>query len=373
MLRKDSRPPRPNPQSVRRLFVVLFALLALPLVAAAPSDLAVKPRVMVYPFSASASTIDREASSRLATIIAQQMADSKLVVVVPPPPGTERKDYLTAARQNNADFYISGYISPLGNGVSVVEQVVGTDSGIIIFSNTAQLQTYNDASGQGDQLAAAIARYANRNLIAPPSAPQPSTSPTPAPESNQANLGGLFKRKKRAAAPAASPKPATVPVAAARNVTPPPAAKPAPAPTPASVAVAAPQPAAGLGIVVSGGNADAALREAVANRMASTVEKSGRHAVRVDTTLDAVRAGNQTVCSANNVGEIAVATVDVSADPQYLGSNAHLDLAVFDCRGSITWHKAYDDSAGGRTSAQLAADRVADKAIGAYLHPPRKR
>lgn len=352
---------------MRRLFVVLFALLALPLVAAAPSDLAVKPRVMVYPFSASTSTIDREASSRLATIIAQQMADSKLVVVVPPPPGTERKDYLTAARQSDADFYISGYISPLGNGVSVVEQVVGTDSGIIIFSNTAQLQTYNDASGQGDQLAAAIARYANRNLIAPPTAPQPSTSPTPAPETNQANLGGLFKRKKRGAAPAPSPKPTTVPVAAARNVTPP------PTPAPAASATASVPASDTIGIVVSGGNADAALRDAAAIRMTSAAEKAGRHAVRVDATLDAVRNGGQTVCSANHVGAVAVATLDVAADQQYLGHNAHLDLAVFDCGGRVTWHKAYDDAAGGRTSALLAANRVADKAIGAYLHPPRKR
>lgn len=361
---------------MRRLLVVLFALLALPLVAAAPSDLAVKPRVMVYPFSASASTIDREASSRLATIIAQQMADSKLVVVVPAPPGTERKDYLTTARQSDADFYISGYISPLGNGVSVVEQVVGTDSGIIIFSNTAQLQTYNDASGQGDQLAAAIARYANRNLVAPPAAPQPSTSPTPAPETNQANLGGLFKRKKRGtAAAAASPKPTaaptTIPVAAARNVTPAPAAAP---PQPRVLShVTSPAAAGTLGIALGGGNADAALRETVASRLLAEAEKAGRHAVRVETTLDAVRSGGQTVCSANHVGEVAVATLDVAADQQYLGHNAHLDLAVFDCAGRVTWHKAYDDSAGGRTSAQLAAERVADKAIGAYLHPPRKR
>jgi hypothetical protein len=139
-----------------------------------------------------------------------------------------------------------------------------------------------------------------------------------------------------------------------------------------SAAAAAP-PFATLGIVVAGGNADAALRDAVANRMLAGVEKAGRHAARVEASLDAVRAGAGTVCSAAHVGQVAVATLDVSADPQYLGSNAHLDLAVFDCAGRVTWHKAYDDSAGGRTSAQLAADRVADKAIGAYLNPPRKR
>jgi len=55
-----------------------------------------------------------------------------------------------AARRLAADYYVAGFISPLGEGVSVVEQVVGTGSGIVLFSSSAQLSTYADAAGQGD-------------------------------------------------------------------------------------------------------------------------------------------------------------------------------------------------------------------------------
>ncbi|MDB5029272.1 MAG: hypothetical protein JWO66_2961, partial [Candidatus Eremiobacteraeota bacterium] len=137
----------------RLLAVVLVAFLGLPLIAATPNSFAIKPVVIVYPFTANGSSIDREASSRLATILATKMANTGTVSVVPPPPGTERKDYLAVARAHNADYYISGYISPLGNGVSMVEQVVSATTGIVVYSQSAQINTYEEAGGQGDDLA----------------------------------------------------------------------------------------------------------------------------------------------------------------------------------------------------------------------------
>ena len=151
----------------RLLAVVLFACFGLPLLAAAPNAFYVKPTVVVYPFTANGSSIDREASSRLATLIAEQMAATGQVTVIPAPPGTERKDYLSAARAHSADYYVAGYISPLGNGVSVVEQIVSATSGIVVFSQSAQLNTYNEAAGQGDDLATFISRHANRGVKTP--------------------------------------------------------------------------------------------------------------------------------------------------------------------------------------------------------------
>ena len=54
---------------------------------------------------------------------------------------SKRADFLTNARTNRADFYISGYVTPVGDHASVVEQVVSIDSGVILFSQTAQVQT----------------------------------------------------------------------------------------------------------------------------------------------------------------------------------------------------------------------------------------
>ena len=110
-----------------RFFVVaLVVLFGVPLLAASPPSFSTKPTVIVYPFTANGSQINREASAQLATILATQMANTGRVAVVAPPPGTERKDFLSIARANNADYYVAGFMSSLGNGVSVVEQVVST-------------------------------------------------------------------------------------------------------------------------------------------------------------------------------------------------------------------------------------------------------
>ena len=163
----------------RFLVVVLVMFFGLPLLAATPPPFSTKATVVVFPFTANGSQIDREASSRLATIIATRMAETGTVTVIPPPPGTERKDFLSVARASNADYYIAGFISSLGNGVSVVEQVVSSATGIVVFSNTAQLSTYAEAAGQGDDLALFIARHANR-AYSSIGTPPPATSPTPA-------------------------------------------------------------------------------------------------------------------------------------------------------------------------------------------------
>jgi TolB-like protein len=360
---------------VRRLLVVLFALFASslaapPLGASAQSVLSVKPSVMVYPFSANGSTLDREASSRLATIIATQMANTGRVAVIAAPPGTERKDYLTAARRAGADYYVAGFISPLGDGVSVVEQVVGTGSGIVLYSNTAQLATYADAAGQGDNLAQFVAVHANRGLAAigtPPPAPSPSAQPT---QAAQANLGKLFGRRRKATpTPKPSAKPAPAPLVSSAPA--PVAAVPAPLNAASFRPSAAPAAAAaeGLAIVVAG-SADALLRDAARERMVAVAAKAGTRAVAVSAPLAAIRAGDEAVCRESRVRDIAYATLDMQPG----NNSAHVDLAIFDCAGRQRWHRAFDRDAGGAKSAQLAAQRAAGDALDAYyLHPPRRR
>ena len=140
-------------------------------------------------------------------MFAQQLADNG-IKVVPPAPETKRSDFLTAARKLDCDYYVTGFITPLGAEVSVVEQVVSTSSGTVVASNSAQFLTYADASGQGTILAKAIFGHAERALASLES-PPPATTPVPKesqPEANLSNLGGLFKhRAKPQPAPSASP------------------------------------------------------------------------------------------------------------------------------------------------------------------------
>ena len=376
--RKGSPRPRPNAASVRRFLVVCLVLcFGLPLLAAAPlPSFFTKPSVIVFPFSSTGSSLDREASSRIATIIATQMANTGKVVVVPPPPGTERKDYLSVSRAHSAEYYISGYISALGDGASMVAQVVSTTTGIVIFSTTTQLTTYADAASQGEGLAGYISAHANRGLVAIGTAP-PAAPPTPQPQASQeaaqANLTKLFGRKKKpaanpSAAPAtavpvaansgtrvatattAAPVPAvTAPAAALRNVTPQPAAT-----------VPAASGAEHYAVVPVDGNADAAARELATERL--LVRTHGER-----TTNGAA------ACAAHNVRAVLNGTLTVRPDNAFGGHSATFDLHVSDCAGRSVFHHAYSGDAGGTASAQLATERAVEAAVGAFLNPPKRR
>ena len=361
---------------MRRILVVLLvALCGLPLVAAAPSVLTAKPSVIVFPFTANGSSIDREASSRLATIIATQMANTGTVAVIAPPPGTERKDFLSVARRENADYYIAGFISSLGTGVSVVEQVVSTTSGIVVFSNTAQLQTYADAAGQGDDLALFVSRHANRGLAAI-GTPPPAVSPTPAPTAEaQANLGKLFGRRKKTA-PAAQPSPKATPVRTAApapiSVTPtprtianvpPPLSPSTPVPPRTTAVAAAPRAAAsGLAVLPVGGSADAVLRDGATERIAS------RAGAEKAATAEAA-------CAERPHEAVLSGSLAIRNDSTFGGASATFDLIAKTCDGKTLWNKSYTNDAGGAPAlaAQLAMERVVDAAIGAYLNPPKRR
>lgn len=362
----------------RLLAVLLVAFLGLPLVAATPppSSFYSKPNVIVFPFTSNGSSIDREASSRLATIIATSMANTGLVTVTPPPPGTERKDFLTVTRAHNSEYYISGFISPLGNGVSIVEQVVSAATGIVVYSQSTQLNTYNDAAGQGDDLAAFVSHHANRGLAAI-GTPPPAVSPTPAASNGPStNVGKLFGRKKKTAA---TPKPSASPTArplvtattaaALPNVPTPPttapraAATPTPRPaTPAATVAAATTATATqtYAVVPVGGVASEAFREAAATRLAERA-----HAERA--------ASAATACTGHPVHAILAGTLTLTPEGAAGGGNAKFELVASDCSGKTLWRQTHGGDATGPQGLQTATERAVDGAIGAYLNPPKRR
>jgi hypothetical protein len=358
---------------VRRLLAILIVtFLALPMLAATPPPLYTKPNVIVFPFTSNGSSIDREASSRLATIIATSMANTGLVTVTPPPPGTERKDYLTVARAHNSEYYVSGFMSPLGNGVSIVEQVVSTATGIVVFSQSTQLVTYTDAAGQGDDLAAFVSRHANRGFAAI-GTPPPAASPTPAASNGpEANLGKLFGRKKKAAA---TPKPTATPTgrpivnataaAAVANVpkpipTIPPRAATTPTPRPAATpAAAAAATTETYAVVPVGGTADAALRELAETRVAERA-----HAERATTAAQAC---------VSHPHAVLTGVLTVTPEGATGGGNAKFELTASDCSGKTLWHQTHGGDATGPQGLQTATERAVDGAIGAYLNPPKRR
>jgi hypothetical protein len=198
----------------------LFALLG----AAAPLD--TRPAVIVYPFQASAA-LSRDVELRIVTVLGNQIALDGRIRVLDPEPDLDRTAYLASARKAGASYYVTGFLTPLGDGASLIEQLVSTQSGAVVFSSSAQITSLGDVSAQGDVMRLAIENRENQGyptFSQQPAANSSAQSAQAHPASSQApeaNIGGLFHHKKSAPAPSPAPSPSPSPVAA-------PSASPAP-------------------------------------------------------------------------------------------------------------------------------------------------
>ena len=115
------------------------------------------PVVVVYPFSITAGVSDPEAGGRLAVLFASRLAAGRQPRRPPGNAGHRpRPHFLDDARKIGADYYVTGYLTPLGDEVSLVDQIVSTHSGIVVWSTTTQVRTYDEALGQTDLMRDAI-------------------------------------------------------------------------------------------------------------------------------------------------------------------------------------------------------------------------
>jgi TolB-like protein len=213
--------------SPRRLpgLAIVCSLLALTTVAVAPSPspmpaptsapagIEQMPVVMVYPFDVQTGA-DQRIGAAIAQILAQEMIAAGGISVPAVPQHVKRADFLETARAAHADFYISGYVTPVGDSAAVVEQVVSVASGVILFSQTAQVSSVADVASQSLLARTQILTFVGRET----QNVQTQSSNTPAPSStNGANVpisglsnivNSVFKRKgARTPTPAPVPKP----------------------------------------------------------------------------------------------------------------------------------------------------------------------
>lgn len=142
------------------------------------------PTILVYPFDVETGA-DPKLGTAIAQIFGQEMAATGGVDVLAIPQGITRANFLENARSEKADFYISGYVMQVGDNASVVAQVVSVESGVILFSQTAQVSTVADVASQSLLARTQILQFLGRGT----ENVQTQTANTPAPTStNGANV-----------------------------------------------------------------------------------------------------------------------------------------------------------------------------------------
>jgi hypothetical protein len=198
---------------------------------ATPAGIEQMPVVVVYPFDVQTGA-DPRIGMAIAQILAQEMTAAGGITVPPVPQGVQRSNFLENARAARADFYISGYVTPVGDSAAVVEQVVSVDSGVILFSQTAQVTSVADVASQSllarSQILAFVGRGTQSVETQPANTPAPtSTNGAQVPIQGLGNIvNSVFKHKggSRTASPAPVVKPSrgviVAPVTASGSVTP---------------------------------------------------------------------------------------------------------------------------------------------------------
>jgi hypothetical protein len=305
---------------VRHYLLAVFACLSVALIAATPA-FTIVPTVVVYPLSSS-SALDRETTANISTTLANQIALGGAVKVVPAQSGVERENYLADARSLGANYYVTGFVTPLGNGASIVEQVVSTTSGTLVFSVTNYITSMAEIASQGDQLRGGIIERSQRGIQAF-TAPPPPPNNTPGPEATSGGADFKLGRKKAPAAAVALVPPA--------NAT--------------------------LAILAVGGASDSDQRDAMAHALAGAFEHAGRHAVIVSASEP-----SNAVCTANNASVEIAAWLD-TPPPNATDAKPSLRMIAYDCNGNVAFDRTFKQPLPGLT----------DAVVGAYLNPPPKR
>jgi len=372
---------------MRRLSRGLPAALALifALIGATP-DPYPAPSVVVYPLTVSGGgDPSGEVGSNIAVLISNKLADLGGLSVKPYVPGTTRAQYLDAAIKEGADYYVTGYLTPVGTDVSMIVQIVSTYSGSVVFSTTAIARTFADAVGQADVVRAAILRHAGRGFAAI-EAPAPAASPTTAPIANdgRVNLTKALGRHHRrdAATPAPSASPASGPAASAGSL-PAPAASPATAVKPAPAASSASAPSAArvslitaphLGNVLvleAAGSADAATLGYASVALAGAFRSKGIGGGLLPATVEQGIVHAAELCSANAGSRALYApTVSFGRDPKG-GQTVEFDVAVYDCNATLVGSRRVATPVPARGGINSAIDRAAGKLVDGFVKGTR--
>lgn len=290
----------------------------------APTVTPSAPVIVIYPLTVNGDA-DKDAGNKLAALFANSISQSGGIIIKASSPKVARQDFLTEAKRLGADYYISGFVTPLGNEVALVEQVVSTFSGTVVYANTAQVLTYADAGAQGQLLRNAVLSHSGR-VVAQYDRPvaQPSSTPTPS-SGTQANISGLFRHRIKAV----EARPSTV---IARRL-------------------------GTLTVVRVGGNAPATERTAASSALLGSFKRVSDARLSAIVTENVARDA-PSICGAERDGTVASGSLSMEQVRFRRTARAAFTLRVYGCDGKLLYQDTERDA-----SIDRAVNAIVDKYV----------
>jgi hypothetical protein len=309
-----------------------LALLATTLLGAGVPVLLNAPTVVVYPLLTNGG-LEPEIGSRISVMLATSISAIGGVSVKPAPPGTVQSDYLSTARKLGVDYYISGFVTPLGQQASVVEQVVSALSGSVVWSNTALISTYGDAQGQGPNLRSAILAHAGR-AFASLDAGEQAPPPNPQATAKEANLQILGPKKSKNNA------------------------------SDATVATAGPSKFA---VLTVGGNDDVERKAYATSSVLRALKKHRVTAALSSAATQDATSSATAICAQTGASVLLGGTLVTQNAAPASATTANIVVTAFDCAGHQIGEQTASRDANGKRGWQVAIDRAIDAAVNDYL------
>ncbi len=297
------------------------------------------PKVIVYPFTATSGGLPKKAGATVATIFVHAFQASGGLDVLPTPPPTAPKLYPETAAKLGAGYYVAGYLTPIGQGVSVLEQVISVTNGVIIYSKTAQVFSVSDAGALALNARRAILADAGVGRDYQPSTPSSTPAPTATGPAGQAAsikisgisgvLGHIFGKRPTVAA----------------------VASPTPEPKPSRRAL----------VVRIGGNAPGGVLTSSTDLLASDLHKHF-HTSIVAAPVGAMASIANTICGTDRDATILTGTIDLIPGHFMHRGSSRFYLKAYACFGALLYH-GHADADDTPTAIQKAVDDYVE------LHP----
>lgn len=324
-----------------RIFRIVAALaLALAVFGASP-DPYPAATVVVYPLTvAGGGDPNGEVGSNIALLLSNKLADLGGLNVKPFTPGTTRPEYLDAALKLGADYYVTGYITPVGADVSVIVQVVSTYSGSVVYSTTALAHTFADVVSQADVVRAAILRHAGRGFAA-------LDAPAPAPTSTNGTIAGKNG--------------VNLTKALGRHNHGGPAASPSPGPS------AGPLRTGRALVLQVGGDADPQARTYAASALALALHSDGVEGGLLPVTVEQGIAHAGQLCSANAGSSALYAPTLVLQHDAAGAASVQLDVTAYDCKATPLGRQTAVAPVPARGGVDSAIDQATSKVAAGFL------